>query len=462
MFEELWQQIIERFDDFLTTDLLPETAALVAILLSGLLLTWILKRALKRLKNQLQHGSALKYASWLQQIVVLGLAVVLPLSLWIMGHVGISLFEKGGWPHGVLDYIIPFFGLWLLYRLLTAVIDNYFKPEQRHLWKDQILRPTMIVLLLMHVVGVLDGILAYQITITKDVAVPVGSILSGLFVIYLFVLLGRWVQGLLRDVLLPKMEADPSVIPIIATFSSYAIILIGVFVGLMVAGVDLTAVAVILGGLSVGIGFGMQELINNFSSGFILLFERSLVPGDIIETDGASGVVKDIRLRTTHIRTFDNMELIVPNGQLLGGTLINYSQKKDARHKRIHITVGASYNDNPHEVMAALMAAAKACPGVLADPAPQIFLMEFGDNSINYELRVWVADANMMVGVSSTLRLAIWDTFATNQFEMPYPQRDVHIIEPTVGETAVVIPEITAQEMQPIATNPPEGELDMD
>ncbi len=460
MFTEIWQQIKEWVSDFLARELLPETIALIVFVLLGLLAGWILRRVLKRGERRLQEGPALRYASWLGQIVALGLAVARPLAIWITGNVTINLFAKAGWPHGVLDYVVPFFGLWLLYRTLAAAIDLWLKPEQKRLWRNQILRPTMIVLVLMHVVGLLDSILAYQVTFTKDVSVPVGAILGGLLALYIFVLLGNWVRGLLRDVVLPRMDVDPSVIPIVATFSGYVVIMVGALVGLMVAGVDLTAVAVILGGLSVGIGFGMQELINNFVSGFILLFERSLTPGDIIETAGASGVVKDIRLRTTHIRTFDNLELIVPNGQLLSGTLINYSGKEAPRRKRIHIAIGASYNDNPHEVMEALLTTAKGYPGVLDEPEPQVFLTEFGDNSINYELRAWVTDANMMVGVASMLRLAIWDTFATHQFEMPFPQRDVHLIvpaEPAKPETAVAPPASDFEEMQPVATNPPEG-----
>jgi len=168
-------------------------------------------------------------------------------------------------------------------------------------------------------------------------------------------------------------------------------------------------------------------------------------------------VVKDIRLRTTHIRTFDNLELIVPNGELLSGTLINYSEKEAPRRKRIHLAIGASYNDNPHEVMEALLDVARGYPNVLDEPEPQVFLTEFEDNSINYELRAWVTDANMMVGVASMLRLSIWDMFAGRGFEMPYPQRDVHLIAPVEPEKTITPPKPASKEMEPIATNPPEG-----
>ena len=463
MFEELKQQINEWAQDFLTRDLLPEAIALIIILLLGLLMAAILKRILNRLDGFLKSGQALEFAPWLQSIIQIGVQAVRPFSFWVFGHVAITLFTNNGWPSSILEYIIPFFGLWLLYRLLAGASTIWLKPEQVHLWRDQILRPTILVLAVMHVIGLLDGILAFQINFTKDVSVTVGALLGGLFILYIFILLGRWVRGLLRDVALPRLGADPSIIPIIATFSSYMVILVGVFVGLLVAGVDLTAVAVILGGLSVGIGFGMQELVNNFISGFILLFERSLTPGDIIETSDASGVVKDIRLRTTHIRTFDNLELIVPNGQLLSGTLINYSQKEGSPRKRIHITIGASYNDNPHEVLAALRETAVDHSGVLSQPEPQVFLTEFGDNSINYELRAWVADANMMFGVSSTLRLAIWDMFASKQFEMPYPQRDVHIIA-AAAEPKIAAESATSdyQGMEINVSEPPEGLDDVD
>jgi small-conductance mechanosensitive channel len=462
MVEEIQRQITDWFHEFLTRDLLPETIAFVIILLLGLLLGWILKRILRHLAGYFQDELALKYAPWLQQVVALSQAAVRPFSIWVVGRMGIRFFDNNGWPHEILDYIIPFFGLWLVYRLLAHIIDNWLEPERTHVWRHLILRPIMIVLILMHVVGLLDGILAYQIGVTKDVAVTVGSMLGGLLVFGLFILLGNWVRGLLRDVALPGMGTDPSIIPIVATFSGYAVIVTGVFIGLLVAGVDLTAVAVILGGLSVGIGFGLRELVNNFVSGFILLFERSLLPGDMIKTSGDTGVVEDIRLRTTHIRTFDNLELIIPNGQLLSGTLINYSQKEGSRQKRIHITIGASYNDDPHQVMAALLATAKEHPDILSNPEPQVFLTEFGDNSINYELRAWVADAKMMFGVASMLRLAIWDTFAAHQFEIPFPQRDVHLISPPEPVAVVTPPASNYENIKPIVTDSPDEVDDVD
>ena len=333
MFEEARQIIVDWINNFLKRDLLPEAIAFVTIILLGLILSWILRVILRRIKSALEQGQTMRFAPWVQIVLDLSLEVVRPFSIWLMGKAVIRMVANFERPHGLLDYIMVFIGLWLIYRVLSSFILMLMEPDKVHLWKDQILRPTIIVLALMHVVGLLDSILAFQLDLGKGVAITVGAMLSALVTLYIFVLLGRYVRGLLRDVVLPRMDADPSLIPIVATFGSYIVIFSGLVIGLLIAGVDLTAIAVILGGFSVGIGFGMQQLVNNFISGFILLFERSLTPGDVIDIEDASGVVEDIRLRTTHIRTFDNILLIVPNGELLGGRVDQLLAKRRQQEK---------------------------------------------------------------------------------------------------------------------------------
>lgn len=418
MFDEIRQQAFDWINDFLRRDLLPEAIGLVFILILGLILTRILKAILNRIDRALSKGVTITYAPWLRNVLDLAQLVLLPLSFWLTGKAVISILQTLKQPHGIIDYIMSFIGLWLVYRLLSGLIQMLMKPEKIHLWQDQILRPTFIFLALMHLVGILDGILAYRINLGKGVVVTVGALIGGLVVVYIFVLLSRYVRGLLRDVILPRLDADPSLIPIVATFSSYVVIVIGILAGLIVAGVDLTAVAVVLGGLSVGIGFGMKELVNNFVSGFILLFERSLTPGDIVRTSNATGVVEDIRLRSTRIRTENNVQLIVPNGQLLGDVLANYSEKEGTRRKRINIPLKVSVNDNPQEVMAALKDMAVNHASVLERPQPELLVTDISGTSISYMLHAWVANTKSMDDVASELRLQILDLFAKHEFEM--------------------------------------------
>lgn len=418
MFDELWQQASDWLNDFLQRDLLPEIIALVFIIILGFILARILKAILNRIDKALSKGTTFTYAPWLRYVLDLIRLILLPISLWLAGKGVIRILQLFDQPHGIIDYILSFVGLWLLYRLLSGLIQMLMKPEKIHLWQDQILRPTFILLALMHLVGILDGILRYQINLGKGIVVTVGALLGGLVVVYIFVLLGRYVRGLLRDVVLPRLDTDPSLIPILATFSGYIVIVLGVVAGLIVAGVDLTAVAVVLGGLSVGLGFGMKELVNNFVSGFILLFERSLTPGDIIETSHASGVVEDIRLRSTRIRTKDNVQLIVPNGQLLSDVLSNYSEKEGSKRKRINIPVKASAKDNPQEVMAALLETAGNHARVLERPEPEVLVTDINGSSISYVLHAWVANTKLMSSVASELRLQILAMFAEHEFEM--------------------------------------------
>ena len=419
MFDEVLQQIQYEINEFLQRDLLPEIIGILFILVLGFILAQIVKAILNRTEKALGKHTTLTYAPWLRYVIDLAKLVLLPVSIWLAGKGVIRILQTFEQPYGIIDYLLSFVGLWLVYRLLSGLIQMLMKPEKIHLWQNQILRPTFILLLLMQLSGILRGILSFEINLGKGIVVTVGALIGSLVIVYIFVLLGRYVRGLLRDVILPRMDADPSIIPIIATFSGYIVIVLGVFVGLLVAGVDLTAVAVVLGGLSVGLGFGMKELVNNFVSGFILLFERSLVPGDEIVTTRASGVVEDIRLRSTRIRTKDNVQLIVPNGQLLGDVLTNYSEKEGSKRKRINIPVSAGAKHNPQEVMAALLETAENHSQVLERPQPKVLVTDFSGLSISYMLHAWVANTKQMNSVASELRLQILAMFAEHDFEMP-------------------------------------------
>lgn len=314
MFAEIWNTILTQIREFLSRDLLPEAIALVVILLLGLLLAFILRRVLNRIETAVSNWPKSSYAPWLVHSIQIVQAGVRPFSLYLVGYSVVHILQSLEVPYAILNWLLPFVGLWLLYNLGSAFIQQRLDPEKRNLWRNQILRHTILILAIGHAIGVLDVFLNFEVNFGKDVVISIGAILGGLAVLYIFVLLGRWLRALLRDVVLPRMDADPSVIPIVATFSGYVVVFIGLMVGFMVAGVDMTSVFVILGGLSVGLGFGLQELVNNFVSGFILLFERSIAPGDIIQMENADGEVQDIRLRTTRIQTFDNVQLIVPNG----------------------------------------------------------------------------------------------------------------------------------------------------
>jgi len=190
-------------------------------------------------------------------------------------------------------------------------------------------------------------------------------------------------------------------------------------------GVNLTALTVIIGGLSVGLGFGLQELINNFVSGFILLTERSLAPGDVIEVDDNIGTVQKIGLRTMLITTPDDVELIIPNGHLLGSTVKSFTHRSP--EMRVHVGVTAAAVHPPVEVQAALVEAAQH-PEVLAAPPPVALLLELEGDLIRYDLEFWIPQPARAPYVTSDVRRRIWELFAARGIAMSAPQ-DVMLVK---------------------------------
>ena len=335
-------------------------------------------------------------------------------------------FKKYGMQVGFIRWMIPFFVMWSLYVLVNQIIQLRLSEEQAQTWRKQILRPSVLFLALLHGMGLLDNILDYEINLNKGALTTLQSVIVGVVVFFFFALASKQVRGLLQDVILPQAGIDPSVNQIISTFSSYVVAIAGFWLGLTVAGIDVTTLTFIIGGVSIGIGFGLQELINNFISGFILLLERSLVPGDVIRVDGTLGVVEEIKLRTMKIHTVDDVELIVPNGHLFSDIVVNYKQARGSSKKRIHISVSASYHDDPHQVMALILEAA-ALPSVAKKPKPKVLITSFAADGIQYDLLVWIADAMKIPLLQSEIRLRIWDLFKEAGIEMPFPQRDVHL-----------------------------------
>ncbi len=305
-----------------------------------------------------------------------------------------------------MQWVAPFLLLWAGYRLLVGILALRMAPAAAHRWRQQVLRPLFLAAALLHATGLLDDLWALGVRISEN-RVTLGALLIGLITFYLFYLLSHTSRRVLGNDVLPRVGFEPALTHVLATFVAYALVLGGLLLSLSLIGIDLTALTVILGGLSVGFGFGMQDVISNFVSGFILLFERSIGPGDIIEVGGAIGEVQDVGIRSMRVRTPDNIDLIVPNTMFLTDVVTNYT--RGDRRVRLRVAVGVSYESAPREVEAALLAAATRCPDLLPQPAPAVVFTDFADSSINFELRVWIADAATIPRVTSDLRYAIWD-----------------------------------------------------
>lgn len=421
--QALQAQFPNGLEDLMAGPFIYQVVAFVLVLLLAPLIKPLIQALLNRLQTTLRQFPLLEQLSWLDELFTTLEKSLLPIVAWSLGQVAISIFQGLQWKHNILSWSLLFLGLWASYRILVTLFTNWMPPRQAKLWSQHILRPIIIAMAVLHSVGLLDDfwILGVQL---REGRITLGALLVGIFVLYLSVLLSRGVRDFLRHTFLPRAGVDRSLGYIIATFVAYAIIATGVFTALAIIGIPLTTFTFIAGGLSVGLGFGMQEIFSNFVSGFILLFERSIKPGDVIRVGDTLGVVEDIGIRSMRIKNIDNVKLIVPNNRFLSDTVTNYSEGD--RVVRIRIAVGVSYDSEPREVEEALLEAAKDSL-VLDKPAPSVHFTDFGDNSINFALLVWTSEAINIANLSSQLRYNIWDALAARKIEMPFPQRDIHI-----------------------------------
>jgi potassium efflux system protein len=268
----------------------------------------------------------------------------------------------------------------------------------------------------------------YQVDVdgvTKTLPITLGHLITGIVVAALTFVSARNIPGVLEITVLKRLPMDTGARYALTTISRYIISAVGTIVAFNSIGVNWSRLQWLVAALSVGLGFGLQEIVANFVSGLIILFERPYRVGDIVTIGQISGRVTRIRIRATTIVDWDRRELIVPNKDFITGQLINWSLSD--KITRLIVPVGIAYGSNTALAQKLLLKAAAEHPQILDDPASSALFLGFGDNSLNFELRAFIDEPLNRVQVISDLHLAIDDAFREASIEISFPQRDVHL-----------------------------------
>jgi small-conductance mechanosensitive channel len=281
--------------------------------------------------------------------------------------------------------------------------------------------------------GTVKAILTHPLEVGQ-ISVTLGSILLFIVSVYVAFWVSRTVRVVLRDEVLPKMDLPRGVGNSISSLSYYGLVLIGLMVALAAAGFETSQFALIFGALGIGIGLGLQNVVNNFVSGLILMFERPIQPGDVVEISGTSGTVRDIGMRATTLTTFEGADVVVPNGTLLSEKLINWTLSD--MNRRIDVEVGVAYGSDPRRVLTLLREVALGTPGISATPVPAIVFKGIGASSLDFSIRAWTDNFGDWVTIRTEMTTRVYEALIREGIEIPYPQQAIHIrsVSPEIGQ----------------------------
>jgi len=428
---EIAQRIAAFIDILSTPNMLIEIGAVALCLAAG----WFVGTALRDRyeRRRFRTPTALTWNYFASEGTVVATPAIVALALVILARGGL---QAAHFDVTMLDAASHLIGAYVVVRiavlLFAASLGN--KSWMQH-WENRV---TLFIWLAIaaEYLGWLDPIISTLDSIGVAAGrsrITLWSVLKLLFTLTLFVLVAAWISRWVERRLKRLSNLAPSTRIGIAKFANAFLIGLSILMGLNAAGVDLTALTVLTGAIGLGLGFGLQSIAANFVSGFVLLMDRSIKPGDVISLSGQSGTstenfgwVQELRGRYVVVRDRDGVEMLVPNQQLIQNSVINWSYT-DPRI-RLKLPIRVSYRDDPELALQILLTACEGQPRVLSDPAPVSRLMHFSDSGIELELRFWISDPQEGVNnVRSEVNRAIWRLFKEHKITIPVAQHDVRV-----------------------------------
>jgi small-conductance mechanosensitive channel len=428
--EEITKAVEHSFDKLFTRNTLTEVAAAVV----ALALAWFAGRFIQGWQQrQREPGVVPTFRTRLFEGAMRVSPYVIAVLLIFVVR---SIFQQVGLSTDFVGLVLRLMSALALIRIAVFLLRLSLGPNSwLRTWEEGvtfILWPIVII----NMFGWLDPVVAWLdgIKFGAKNNITAWSIFKSLLIVTLFVLVGTWIARMLERRLMGVQTIAASTRIGISKFAHAFLVAFSILVGLSVSGLDLTTLTIFTGAIGIGLGFGLQAIASNFVSGFVLLMDRSIKPGDVISFTGVGGTstegfgwVQELRGRYVVVRDRDGVEMLVPNQNLITNPVINWSYTDPK--VRLKLPVRISYRDDPEMAMRVLLKAAEGHRRILKEPAPVSRLMHFNDYGMDLELRFWIADPQEGVNnVRSDVNRAIWRLFKEHSITIPVAQREVHFV----------------------------------
>ncbi len=412
-----WEDLTQRLHMMTSTVILRQLAVLGGVLLLALILDLILAR----FKNRwLGYPPPIRY-----RLRTILWAAKFPIFVLVLGKVAVALYGATGRPTWTLNQLVTLFWFISGYALIAkAVVVLMPTGEARRIIR-RVLLPLLAVLGLLHVVGLLSVIWTWAdqiIVITAAKEISLADIGLGLAILIGFWLFARGSKFLFLNAVLPRTETDPELANSVAGFVQFAVVILGAWLGISSLGLKFSNLTLLISALTVGIGFGLQDVIKNVMGGVILLGEGHVKPKEVFNIAAETGIVERIGIRSTTLRTWDGSQVVIPNADLISQKVSDLTEVR-----RIDITVGISCDADPRLGERLLLQIATDHPDIVDDPAPSVYFTNLGESTFDLTLYCYVGDRSRLVSAKSDLHFAIVETFREHDLDMPYRQIDLHL-----------------------------------
>jgi len=412
----LWQQGLALMSQ-------PHFLLQLALVGAALLLAWLFNSFIQT-KLALHNPTGFKHVALRSSQ-----RIIMPLSLALLFWLCSAVLEANKIPAKLLDLLLPVALALGVVRLLVYILRKAFSSSLLIKSAEPFVVTTIWLTLVLHLLGWLAPLLklldALAVTFGES-RISVLIVIKLLLIIVLAFTVALWLAEVINQKMKNSKVISPSMQVGFSKFAKFFLITSAFLFALNAVGINLSSLAIFGGALGVGLGFGLQRIASNFISGFILVFDRSIKPGDIITVGDKFGWVEQLNARYVVLRNRQGVDTLIPNENLIITEVINWSYADP--NVRLEVKIPISYQNDPEQAMALMLQCANASSRVLITPEPTVRLMDFGENGINLQLRVWIADMeNGTASVKSEISLAIWKAFKANNITMPFPQRDLHL-----------------------------------